>query len=382
MSKLTNQLADLHKQLQQQKDTYFGYPEIPDNPSLAQLGLNGLSGIHLNNAGDPWEHGYAKLHTKYYEQQVIDFFAKMYAISDDYWGYVTSGGTEGNLQGAYMGRELLSYHSQDKPIMIFSSSSHYSVRKIACLLNIPFLEVPSQYNGEMDYDVLYTALQYQNRPIVIFANLGTTMTGAFDNIPYIKELLHQTGYKEGDYYIHADGALGGLIYPFRSSSVNLFEEGLDSISISGHKFIGTIHPCGIFLTPNSKKQVVFSNNWVAYVGANDTTISGSRNGLHSLLIWYIIEQIGEYGFKQRANECIKNAQYLYEQLSYYGYKHLIFNPEQIIVAFDKPTEWICQRYQLATTHDLAHVICLPHLTQRHLDQFLSDLNKNSVIAAE
>lgn len=41
-----------------------------------------------------------------YERVVVDFFAELFNVAKP-WGYVTSGGTQGNEQGLYIGRQFL-----------------------------------------------------------------------------------------------------------------------------------------------------------------------------------------------------------------------------------------------------------------------------------
>jgi glutamate/tyrosine decarboxylase-like PLP-dependent enzyme len=75
--------------------TYFGYPEVPENNDLSTLGVSELATLHLNNAGGPWVHGSAQMHTKEFEREALAFVADLYEVGDDYWGYTTSGDTEG-----------------------------------------------------------------------------------------------------------------------------------------------------------------------------------------------------------------------------------------------------------------------------------------------
>jgi len=43
-----------------------------------------------------------------FEVSVLDWFAKLWEIEkDEYWGYVTTGGTEGNLHGILVGLVFL-----------------------------------------------------------------------------------------------------------------------------------------------------------------------------------------------------------------------------------------------------------------------------------
>ena len=70
-----------------------------------------------------------------------------------------------------------------------------------------------------------------------------------------------------------------------------FDAGINSISISGHKLMGAPLPCGIVVT--RKHLVETLDRTIKLVGVNDTTLSGSRNGLTPLMLWYAINHHGE-----------------------------------------------------------------------------------------
>ena len=58
---------------------------------------------------------------------MLHWFARLWEIDrDDYWGYITNCGTEGNLHGILTGRENL-----PDGVLYASSESHYSVFKAA-----------------------------------------------------------------------------------------------------------------------------------------------------------------------------------------------------------------------------------------------------------
>jgi len=277
--------------------TYFGYPEVPENNDLSILGISSLAKMHLNNAGDPWVHGNAKMHTKEFEREALDFVARLYGIENRYWGYITSGGTEGNLYGMYTGREYFTTHDK-KPFFLYAESSHYSLAKNARLLNLESKAITAQTSGEMYYEHLQFVLgqlkqsEKTDLGIIINLNIGTTMTGAIDNLKKVNICIDESGIHREHILIHADAALLGFIYPFMEKREVLFENGVSSIAISGHKFPGAIHPCGIVLTDKSVHEIAFGDQWVPYVGTQDTTISGSRNGFLALNLWYIFQKKG------------------------------------------------------------------------------------------
>ena len=56
-----------------------------------------------NNVGDPFHGSSFRVNTHEMEYKVINTFADMMRLSrDQAWGYVTSGGTEGNMYGLYL----------------------------------------------------------------------------------------------------------------------------------------------------------------------------------------------------------------------------------------------------------------------------------------
>ena len=66
---------------------------------------------------------------------VLQWFARLWDIDqDEYWGYITNCGTEGNLHGILVGRENL-----PDGILYASRESHYSVFKWAPSLALELL---------------------------------------------------------------------------------------------------------------------------------------------------------------------------------------------------------------------------------------------------
>ena len=127
---------------------------------------------------------------------------------DEAWGYVTSGGTEGNLYGLYLAREMF-----PNGIFYFSEETHYSVLKNLRVLNARYVMIKRQDDGEIDYQDLQDMVRVnRDLPAVIIANIGTTMRGAVDDIERIKEILRGLGVTHS--YLHADAALSGMILPF------------------------------------------------------------------------------------------------------------------------------------------------------------------------
>ena len=141
-----------------------------------------------NNIGDPFASGNFRLNSHEFEREVLEFFAMLTrAPENEWWGYVSNGGTEGNLYGMYLAREML-----PNGIVYFSQDSHYSVAKNLHFLGMRNIMIRSQVNGEMDYEDLRESIRIRrDAPPIIFANIGTTMKEGRDDIGVIKGILDE-----------------------------------------------------------------------------------------------------------------------------------------------------------------------------------------------
>lgn len=146
------------------KNQYFniGYPESADFDYTI---LERFMRFSINNCGDWGEYCNYLLNSFDFEKEVMEYFASIFKIPfEESWGYVTNGGTEGNMFGCYLGRELF-----PEGTLYYSKDTHYSVAKIVKLLRIKSSLVESQPNGEMDYDDLIRKIQRDNEehPIIL-----------------------------------------------------------------------------------------------------------------------------------------------------------------------------------------------------------------------
>ena len=278
--------------------TQVGYPV---NQDFDYSDLYPILQYSANNVGDPFQGTNFRINTHDIEREVIaDFAGLMHLEPEHAWGYVTSGGTEGNMYGLYIGRELY-----PDGTVYFSQDTHYSVVKLLRLLNMRSVMIRSQQNGEMDYDDLRESLRVNpDSSAIIVANIGTTMKGAVDNLDNIREILEQLEVRES--YIHADAALSGMVLPFIPDPQPYgFDGGIDSIAVSGHKVIGSPVPCGVVLT--RKDYVARIARSIEYVGVLDTTIPGSRSALSPLIIWHALQSRGVKGFQELAERMLDTA---------------------------------------------------------------------------
>lgn len=360
-------LDDLYAVVEEESQKFIGYP---CNNQFDYSPLYRFLRYPLNNVGDPFLPSNYHLNSHQFETEVLSLYSQLvHAPENATWGYVTNGGTEGNMYGLFLARELY-----PDGVVYYSEDTHYSVDKILRCLKIRSIMIRSLPDGRMDLNDLRETLKiYRDVPPIIFANIGTTMKGAIDDLEGINQIFQDLALPR--HYIHGDAALSGMILPFVESPPPWdFQAGIDSISVSGHKLIGSPIPCGMVLA--NKRHVDRIAQSVEYIGTLDTTLSGSRNGITPLFLWYAFKMIKTEGFKQRIQHCFVIADYAIKRLNEMGH-NAWRHDDSITVVFDRPPLEIAQKWQLAVHKKIAHLIAMPHLTHRQIDQFIGDL-----IAAE
>ncbi|WP_431884103.1 histidine decarboxylase [Micromonospora gifhornensis] len=341
--------------------TSIGYPGATDLDHTAVIAR--LGNRLWNNIGDP--HGTGGVaHTRILEQAVIAWTADLLGMpTDDRWGYVTTGGTEGNLSALHT-----AYRRWPTARIYYSTAAHYSIPKIINMLGAYQVPVAAGPDGEMSYDDLATQLRKRRRwPAIVVATAGTTMTEAVDDTTRIRAILTEhniTG------HLHVDAALSGIPLAL-DGRLHMDRAGdIGSITISGHKFLGVPIPCGVVLIRDSLRTPAL--NPVAYTATTDTTITGSRCGLAAALLWHAIALHGREGHRWRAAEARSTAAYAVEQICATGWTAWRW-PHAFTVVLPTPPEPLRRKWLLATDGPVSHLICMPGITRDQIDALTADL---------
>ncbi|CDW86978.1 histidine decarboxylase [Stylonychia lemnae] len=175
---------------------------------------------YLNNHGDSFQEyrDYFSLRTRQFEKQVIHWFSQLYRSpnSENVWGYMPSGSTESIIKAFYQAREY--FKDRKGMAVFFSQQAHSSVNKSIVYLKMNsfsqlaktkgFLipkeleergifewpeRVPTQQNGEIDYELLKYLLKpfaEQEIPIAISLTIGATIASNFDNTQKVIDVLN------------------------------------------------------------------------------------------------------------------------------------------------------------------------------------------------
>lgn len=362
---VATELESLRQRLVADRPTNIGFPGAVDfdyGPVLP------FFGFLLNNVGDPFVDGLGRAHTKDLEREVVGILADLFgAPPEDRWGYVTSGGTEGNLSALHLARNL-----HPEATVYYSQAAHYSVAKSVERLRMRSVVVRADDRGEIDYlDLRGELRQRRDRPAIIVATVGATMTEAVDDVRVIRAVLRDLA--QPDAFVHADAALAGvplaLLERWSRPGFDL-ADGADSITVSGHKFIGSPFPCGVLVTRRTLRDRI--GRGIEYIAGLDSTGGGSRSGHAPLLLWYAIRRYGLDGLRHRAEESRQLAAYAVDRLIEAGvraWRH----PHAFTVVLPTPAAAVASRWSLATANGTSHLICMPGVTRAQIDEFVRDV---------
>ncbi len=275
------------------------------------------------------------------------------------------------------------------PTVFFTKDhTHYSIPKIAEILRLNIRPVMANTDGSMDLanfkkELILHLGAHPNSAVIVIANIGTTITGAIDDVPGIKKILDESQPKPL-YTIHLDGALTGFVVPILKpfgDIPNYFDAlGVNTLAFSAHKYPGLSQPCGVILAKQEffKKAFAKTERSVEYVGnILDVTITGSRSGLNVLMFYNALHALGLHKNNDKltamVNENLAIAKYLYEELvKLYGRDKVLY-PYHFNIIFPKPSMDLAKKYQLMITGERATICVLSNVTKELINRFIHEL---------
>lgn len=352
----------------------FGYPANMEDYSYTTSYLRHLeSKMYLmNNCGDPYQKGNYGMDSKSTEKKIISLVADNFGIAHgEYWGYITSGGTESNFWGIREG-----FNRFPKGKLYFSEDTHYSVEKYVFdgenSERYPYEKIAVDKYGRISAEKLFEVVKRDrengaNGAIVVLT-WGTTCRGAVDEVKKITDGLRDMGV---EYYCHLDAAHFGGIAKNQENAptvASLSELGVDSVAVSMHKFMGTARVNGVLLALARRDRPM-----IDYIGQEDSTLLGSRD----YLPFSTYQRAREMLLRREKGHYFANVSYFEEGLKKRGLGFERFENSNTFV-IPKPCEEICKKYQLATFIDCdgqekAHIIIFPFHEREIMNELLEDL---------
>ncbi|GIH03405.1 hypothetical protein Rhe02_14720 [Rhizocola hellebori] len=323
-----------------------------------------MTQVLFNNIGSPYDHGHGRNHTKTVEQQVVNIVGDLFRAPASRWGYVTSGSTEGTEHALLDARKRF-----PAAVIYTSAAAHYKIVELADKLMMPLVVLNTDAGGAMDVaDLLGELAQRRDRPAVIVATAGTTMTEAVDDVPAIAAACEKLAITRRR--IHVDGALSGLplvLEPIAGvPRIDFTVHGVTSIVVSGHKFLSTQTPCGVLVYRDPPHAATVAP--VSYTGTASVTILGSRSGHTPLLLYAALAGLGIEAHRKRVRACRAMAAYAASQLRGVGVDAMR-HPHAFTVYFPPLPPTMAAEWVQPTDDQHGHLICMPQVTTTQIDAF-------------
>lgn len=324
------------------------------------------------NLGDPE----LFLGTKEIEKRYINFICNLLHAPKKSNGIICSGGTEGNITGIWIAKNL-----SKKNEIIIPKSAHFSFNKIASLMGLKLVQIPLNNEYIMDFSILKKKINSKTAAVVGIA--GTTELGLIDPIPEISDLCF-----DKNIFFHVDAAFGGFVIPFMKKlgyNIPNFDfslKGISSITIDAHKMGYSAIPLGI-LTVREKKWLDEISVETPYLSSfKQAGILSTRSGGPVAAAYAVSEYLGINGYKDVVNRCLEITYYTAKKIKEIGLK-LVKEPLMNVIAIKlKNPDKVMKKltivgWKLNKMDRLSavRIVVMPQISKNVIDNFLIDFER-------
>jgi tyrosine decarboxylase/aspartate 1-decarboxylase len=313
------------------------------------------------NPGDPGTYGtISEL-----EDEAVELLGSVAGLPDPA-GYITSGGTEANIQAVRIARN---HADTDDPNVVAPTSAHFSFRKAAELLGVELRTAPVS-DHRADIEAMNELIDTDTVAVVGVA--GSTEYGVVDPIPAIAELASDAGA-----LCHVDAAWGGFYLPFTDHDWQFGHAEIDTMTIDPHKVGQAAIPAGGLLAREKRLFDALAIDTPYLESASQVTLTGTRSGAGVASAVAAMEALWPAGYREQYERSMANAEWIADALESRG--HEVFGPELPLVAADLSvpmTDELRERgWRVSKTGaGELRIVCMPHVTRSMLRSFVADLD--------
>ncbi|KAJ4842148.1 hypothetical protein Tsubulata_040829 [Turnera subulata] len=210
----------------------------------------------------------------------------------------------------------------DKPNIVTGANVQVCWEKFARYFEVELKEVKLK-EGYYVMDPAKAVEMVDENTICVAAILGSTLTGEFEDVKLLNQLLEQKNKETGwGTPIHVDAASGGFIAPFLWPDLEWdFRLPLvKSINVSGHKY-GLVYAGVGWVVWRTKEELpeelIFHIN---YLGTDQPTftLNFSKGSSQIIAQYYQLLRLGFEGYKRIVENCTENARVLKEGIERTG----------------------------------------------------------------
>ena len=282
-------------------------------------------------------------------------------------GYVTSGGSEANIQALRIARNRA---DTSAPNVVAPASVHFSFQKAAGVLGLELRTAP------LDDHRANTAAMAElidDDTIAVVGVAGSTEYGRVDPIPEIAALADEAGA-----LCHVDAAWGGFQLPFTDHEWDFEDAPIDTMTIDPHKLGRAVVPAGGLLARSDELLDALAVETPYLESRSQATLTGTRSGAGVAGARAALDALWPDGYREQATSIQANADWLAAELEARGYS--VVDPELPLVAVDVPEATFealrgCGWRLSRTASGELRVVCMPHVTRETLAAFLADLDE-------
>lgn len=278
------------------------------------------------------------------EATAIQWLASIMGYPSTAGGILTSGGSLSTLSAIVAARETRLPDDFSKGRLYISKETHYCVAKAARIAGFRDFQVRRigvDARRRMDPRQLTQAIEADRdeglHPFMIVANVGTTNTGAIDDIPRLLSIG-----RTHSMWVHADAAYGGFFRLAHCGPALMPDiEQCDSITLDPHKgmFLPYGTGCLLVRNPDSLKQAhsmdaEYLHDVRAEESPNFADLSPELSrDFRGLRIWLPLVLHGADAFRDAIEEKLMLARWAYDRLEDDPRFDVLSDPQLSVVAF-------------------------------------------------
>jgi len=311
--------------------------------------------------------------TKELEEKVIKMMGEMLGDKNA-CGYITTGGTESNIQALRTARNLC---NKKHPNVVVPASAHFSFDKIADLLGIEIRK--AGLDSEFKVDMESVKALIDDDTIALVGIAGSTEFGQIDPIDKLAKIA-----LSNNLFLHVDAAFGGFVIPFldKKYDFDFSIKGVTSITADPHKMGMSTIPAGGLLFKEEACLLPLEIDTPYLTIRKQHSLTGTRSGGAVAAACAVMMHLGMEGYREIVGRCMKMTGRLVEGAKELGVEPLI-DPVMNIVALDVPElDEVRKKLRvkgwttsITRTPRAMRLIIMPHLSEENLERFISDLGK-------
>jgi tyrosine decarboxylase/aspartate 1-decarboxylase len=289
-------------------------------------------------------------------------------------GYITTGGTESNIQALRAARNL---SGKKHPNVVVPSSAHFSFDKIADLLGIEIRK--AELDSVFRVDIGSVEGLIDDNTIALVGMAGSTEFGQIDPIDKLAKLA-----LSHDLFLHVDAAFGGFVIPFldKKYDFDFSLKGVTSITADPHKMGLSTIPAGglLFRDGSCLSRLEVDTPYLSI--RKQHSLTGTRSGAAVASTYAVMMHLGKEGYRKIVDGCMKMTGRLVDEARELGVEPVI-NPVMNIIALDVPAlnevrkrlramDWFTS---ITREPRAMRLVIMPHLNDEALTLFISDLRE-------